>query len=158
MKKSNEIIPVFGSRARQPEALSVETLKSTGESFVSYGINVGDVVEFPDSKDDIVAVEQPVRAGSTAKQRLLQVVKNGKYTWLSLGVLNRTDVHREPTCAFCAEMNELPNDLARIEALYGKKITVRAMVEKEFQAFDRATGTRLEGQTTKRQTPVIEYV
>jgi hypothetical protein len=55
-------------------------------------------------------------------------------------------------------MNELPNDLARIEALYGKKITVKAMVEKEFQAFDRATGARLEGQTTKRQTPVIEYV
>lgn len=160
MKKSVEIVPVFGSRARKPENLSLETLKTTGETFVTYGIRQGDTIEFPDSAADVVAVEQPIRVNdeNSPKQRLLQVLKNGKYSWLSLGVLNRTDYNREPTCKFTAEMNELPNDFARIEALYGKKITCTQMVEKPFQKFDRQTGTRIEGQTEMRPTPVIEYV
>ena len=157
MKKSNEQIPVFGSRTRKPETLNVETLKTTGETFVSYGVQKGDVIEFPDSADDIIAVEQPVRADRPGKQRLLQVLKNGKYSWLSLGVLNRTDYNREPTCKFCAEMNELPNDLSRIEALFGKKIVCVGTVEKPFQKFDRQTGARIEGQSENRPTPVLEY-
>lgn len=159
MKKSVENIPVFQGRQRPATPLSVDTLRTTGESFVSYGIREGDVVEFPDNANEVIAVEQPIRSGNPdgPKQRLIQVMKNGKYTWLSLGVLNRTDVNREGTCPFCKEMNELPNDLARIEALYGKKIKCIGMVEKDFQAFDRQTGARLEGQTTKRPTPIIEY-
>ena len=158
MKKSNKIIPVFGSRSRKPEPMSVETLKTTGETFISYGVQNGDVINFPDTVDDINAVEQPVRVGSNAKQRLLEVEKNGKHTWLSLGVLNRTDYNREPTCEFCAQMVNRPNDYARIEALLGKTIKVTGMVEKEFQAFDRSTGTRIDGKSEKRPTPVFEYV
>ena len=160
MKKSTENVPVFGSRNRVPQPLNIETLKTTGENFVSYGINVGDVIEFPDNASEVVAVEQPIRANNPdgPKQRLIQVMRNGKYSWLSLGVLNRTDYNREPTCAFCAEMNELPNDYARIEALYGKKITVTTKVEKPFQKFDRQTGVRVDGQSENRPTPVIEYV
>jgi hypothetical protein len=160
MKKSTENIPVFNSRTRKPEPLSLETLKTTGETFVTYGINTGDVVEFPDNAAEVVAVEQPIRANNPdgPKQRLLQVLKNGKYSWLSLGVLNRTDYNREPTCPFCAEMNELPNDFARIEHLYGKKITCTGRVEKPFQKFDRQTGVRVDGQSEMRPTAVIEYV
>lgn len=160
MKKSTEQIAVFGSRTRQPQPLSIETLKTTGETFVSYGINQGEVIEFPDNATEVVAVEQPIRVNDerSPKQRLIQVLRNGKYSWLSLGVLNRTDYNREPTCAFCAEMNELPNDLARIEHLYGKKITCTGKVEKPFQKFDRQTGARIEGQSEMRPTAVIEYV
>lgn len=160
MKKSTEQVPVFGSRARAPQPLNIETLKTTGETFISYGINTGDVIEFPDNASEVVAVEQPIRANNPdgPKQRLIQVLRNGKYSWLSLGVLNRTDYNREPTCAFCAEMNELPNDLARIEALYGKKITCKTKVDKPFQKFDRQTGVRVDGQSENRPTPVIEYV
>lgn len=161
MKKSVETVPVFGSRARQPQNLSLEVLKTTGETFVTYGIRQGEVIEFPDTAADVVAVEQSIRAnddGKGPKQRLIQVLRNGKYSWLSLGVLNRTDYNREPTCKFCAEMNELPNDLARIEHLYGKKITCASVVEKPFQKFDRQTGVRIDGQTEMRPTPIIEYV
>lgn len=158
MKKSEIAIPVFGSRTREPKPLNVETLKTTGESFISYGLSNGDVVEFPDNADEVVAVEQPIRQGFTATQRLLQVKKNGKYTWLSLGVLNRTDYNREPTCPFCGEMVELPNDWARIEHLFGKTIKVTGMVDKPFQAFDRDSGKRIEGKSESRPTPVIEYV
>lgn len=160
MKKSTEQIPVFGSRARVPQPLSVETLKTTGETFISYGINQGETIEFPDNASEVVAVEQPIRANNPdgPKQRLIQVLRNGKYSWLSLGVLNRTDYNREPTCAFCAEMNELPNDYARIEHLYGKKITCTGKVDKPFQAFDRQTGTRIDGKSEMRPTAIIEYV
>lgn len=158
MKKSTENIPVFGSRNRQPNPINSDVLKTTGETFVSYGVQKGDVVEFPDNENEVVAVEQPIRPGSQSKQRLLQVVKNGKYTWLSLGVLNRTDYNREPTCDFCAEMVDLPNDWARIEHLFGKKIKVTDMVEKSFQKFDRQTGARIDGENEKRPTPVFEYV
>lgn len=162
MKKSNETIPVFGSRNRVPNPINADTLKTTGETFVSYGVQKGDVIEFPDNADEVVAVEQPIRPGQTGanvpKQRLLQVMKNGKYTWLSLGVLNRTDYNREPTCDFCKEMVDLPNDWARIEHLFGKKIKVTDMVQKPFQKFDRQTGTRIEGESENRSTPILEYV
>lgn len=157
MKKSTEQIAVFGSRTRVPSPITADTLKTTGETFVSYGVQKGDVIEFPDSADEVVAVEQPIRPHSESKQRLLQVMKNGKYTWLSLGVLNRTDYNREPTCDFCREMVELPNDWARIEHLFGKKIKVVDMTSRPFQKFDRQTGARIEGESENRPTPVIEY-
>lgn len=157
MKKST-IPQVFGSRTREPKPLSVDALHTTGETFISYGINVGDVIEFPDSPSDIEAREQPIRPGSTSMQRILLVERNGQPSWLSLGVLNRTDYNRQPTCAFCAEMVELPNDYARIEHLFGKKITCKSTVDKPFQKFDRQTGARIDGQFENRPTPVIEYV
>jgi hypothetical protein len=161
MKKS--IIPaVFGEHTRKATEMTKDALKTTGQPFASYGIQVGEHVNFPDTEDDIVVKEQPVRVGSTAMQRLLlvdRISKDGtrKPSWLSLGVLNRTDAHREPTCAFCAEMNNLDSDYARIIALLGKTITVNETVNKDFQAFDRQTGTRIEGKFDNRPTPVIVY-
>lgn len=154
----NNLPPVFGSRNRKPESIDMKTLETTGETFVSYGIQKGEVIEFPANESEVVAQEQPIRVGSNAKQRLLLVERNGKPSWLSLGVLNRTDYNREPTCEFTKEMNELPNDAARIQALYGKKITCTSTVEKPFQKFDRQTGVRVDGQSENRSTPIIEYV
>lgn len=161
MKKT--IIPaVFGEHTRKATEMTKDALKTTGQPFASYGINVGEVIDFPETEDDILVKEQPVRVGSTATQRLLlvnRIDKNGvaKPSWLSLGVLNRTDAHREPTCKFCEEMNNLDSDYARIIALLGKKITANETVGKDFQAFDRQTGTRIDGKLDNRQTPVIVY-
>lgn len=172
MKKSNEMLPVFGSRNRKPEQITMDVLRTTGETFVSYGIGKDQIVEFPDDANEVVAVEQPVRpvapgtpTNNVPKQRLLQVKKynnkddkEGHYTWLSLGVLNRTDFSGAATCDFCREMTELPNDWARIEHLFGKKITVTGMATKPFQKFDRQTGVRIDGESENRPTPIIEYV
>ncbi len=157
MKKTTNIPAIFGEHTRKANDLSIAQLKTTGQPFASYGIAVGETIEFPDTEDDVVAKEQPVRTGSTATQRLLLVNRNGKPSWLSLGILNRTDVNRKPTCKFCEEMNDLDSDYARILALLGKKITVKEMTNAEFQAFDRQTGTRIEGKTESRPTPVIVY-
>ena len=160
MKKSNETLQIFGSRNRVPAPINKNILQTTGETFISYGVSKGDVIEFPANENEVVAYEQPIRPNNPdgPKQRLLQVKKNDKYTWLSLGVLNRTDYNREPTCDFCKEMVDLPNDWARIEHLFGKKITVKDMVQKPFQKFDRQTGTRIDGESELRPTPVLEYV
>lgn len=162
MKKT--VIPaVFGEHTRPAKEMTKEALKTTGQPFVSSGIAVDESVNFPDTEDDIVVKEQPVAVGRTATQRLLLVDRidkagNHKPGWLSLGVLNRTDYHREPTCDFCAEMNKIDNDWDRIIALLGKTITCKKMVNKDFQRFDRQTGTRIDGAYDPRPTPVIEYV
>lgn len=161
MKKS-KVPVVFGEHTRPTKPLNADSLKTTGQPFANYGITVGETIEFPDTWDDVDAREQPIREGSTNMQRILlvdRIDKNGnrKASWLSLGILNRTDYNREPTCAFCAEMNELESDHARIEKLLGKRITCKSMIKKEFQAFDRQTGLRLVGQTDTRETPVITY-
>lgn len=160
MKKFENVPVVFGEHTRPTKSLSAEQLKTTGQPFASYGIAKGEVIEFPDSAADVIAREQPVRAGNPdgPAQRLIAVLRNGKPSWLSLGILNRTDYNRQPTCDFCAEMNDKANDWDRIESLFGKKITCTGVVEKPFQKFDRATGTRIEGQSELRPTPVIDYV
>ena len=161
MKKS-KIPALFGEHTRPGKEMTKEQLMTTGQPFVSSGIAVDETVEFPDTEDDIVVKEQPVAVGRTAVQRLLlvdRINKDGvrKAGWLSLGILNRTDFHREPTCEFCKEMNKLDSDWDRIIALLGKKITVKETVAKDFQKFDRQTGARLDGQYESRPTPVIVY-
>lgn len=162
MKKS-KIPAIFGEHTRPATELKKEQLKTTGMPFATSGISVDESINFPDTEDDVVVKEQPIAVGRTATQRLLlvdRIDKNGvrKPGWLSLGVLNRTDYNRKPTCDFCEKMNELDSDWDRIIALLGKTITCKQMVKKDFQKFDRDTGTRLDGQTVTRETPVIEYV
>lgn len=162
MKKST-IPALFGEHTRPGKEMSKEELKTTGQPFASSGIAVDEKIEFPDTENDIVVKEQPVAVGRNAVQRLLlvdRINKDGvrKTGWVSLGILNRTDYHRNPTCDFCEQMNKLDSDWDRIIALLGKTITCKETVSKDFQKFDRATGTRLEGQYESRPTPVITYV
>ena len=161
MKKST-IPALFGEHTRPGKEMTKEDLKTTGQPFVSSGIAVDESINFPDTENDIVVKEQPVAVGRTATQRLLlvdRIDKNGnrKPGWLSLGVLNRTDYYRKPTCEFCEQMNNLDSDWDRIIALLGKTITCKKTVNKDFQRFDRQTGLRVDGQFDSRPTPVIEY-
>lgn len=162
MKKTDKIPVVFGENARPSQQLSKEELHTTGTPFANYSISEGEVIDFPETEEDIVTRKQPVYAGGTAMQRLLMVDRIGKdgkarRSWLSLGVLNRLDAKNNPTCDFCAEMNQYECDWDRIIALLGKKITCKSSVTRPFQKFDPDTRQRLAGQTEDRPTPVIEY-
>lgn len=159
MKKipADQLPKAFGERTRPVSGMSLEALKTTGQSFVSYGISKDETIEFPDNKDEIQVFEQKINPNRDATQRLLVVMRNGKPSYLSLGVLNRTDAQRVPTCDFCAEMAKYDNDYERVIALCGKKITCHETKNALFQKFDRATGNRIEGETVSRPTPVIEY-
>jgi len=158
MKKVNNLPTISGANTRKPEEVkNLEALKTSGIAFATYGMREGDVVEFPDSLNDVQAFQQPVRAGSTAQQTLIVVKKNDKVTYLSMGTLRKQDVNREYTCDFTREMGEMNNDYDRINALVGKRIKATGSKKIQAQAFDRLTGERIEGQTVDQTVPVIEW-
>ena len=159
MKKIKNFPTVSGANNRPVNKVNnLENLKLSGIAFATYGMREGDVIEFPDTIDDVDVFEQPVRVGSTAVQNLLGVMRNGKADYLSLGTLRKQDVNREYTCDFTKEMGALNNDYDRIIALLGKTIKATGSKVIKAQAFDRLTGQRLEGQTVDQTVPIIEYV
>ena len=146
------------ANVRPVRRVSPDEIKTTGVVFNTFGMRVGDVIEFPQYDEKLVVVEQPVRKGSTAMQYLVGVMRNGKPDYLSLGTLTRTDIDRKPTCAFTQQMSEMNNNEERLQFLAGKKITCKETKTIKTQAFDRATGERLEGQTRDVNTPIITFV
>ena len=159
MKKidSNKLPAISGANQRPLRAVSSDALKTSGVPFATYGVRQGDVIEFPDSWDDVQTFEQEVRKNSGIFQNVIVVLRNNKPDYLSLGSLRKQDVNREYTCDFTKQMGEMNSDYDRIDALLGKKITAKSMKTINVQAFDRLTGERLEGQTRTQSVPVIEY-
>lgn len=159
MKKidSNKLPAMSGENQRPKRSVNVEALKTSGVPFATYGIRQGDVIEFPDTMEDVQSFEQEVRKNSGIFQPVIAVLRNGKPDYLSLGTLRKQDVNREYTCPFTKKMGEMNSDYERLEALVGKKITAKEMKTINVQAFDRLTGERLEGQTRSQSVPVIEY-
>jgi hypothetical protein len=157
MKKISNYPSISGSATRKPVAVNAEALKTSGIPFASYGIALNETIEFPDSWDDSVLYQQPVRPGSNAMQTLVGVLRNGKPSYISMGTLRRLDAHNEPTCPFTAEMAKMDNDYERLEALFGKKIKCTGSTKIDIQDFDRLTGTRLD-TTHEGPAPIIEYV
>lgn len=158
MKKIKNFPTVSGANTRPVNKVdNLENLKLSGIAFATYGMREGDVIEFPDTMDDVDVFEQPVRVNSNIVQNLLGVLRNGKADYISLGTLRKQDVNREYTCDFTKEMGALNNDYERIQSLLGKKIKATGSKTIKVQAFDRLTGQRLEGQTTDQVVPIIEY-
>ena len=159
MKKINALPTISGAATRIPVAVTnFEDLKTSGVPFATYSVRKGDVIEFPDSWDDVQVFNQPVRANGTVNQALLVVLRNGNPDYLSIGSLRKQDVDRNYTSPFTEEMGKLNNDYDRINTLLGKKIKGVDSKTIKTQAFDRITGERLEGQTRDQVVPIIEYV
>lgn len=150
-------LPSLPQADRRPVVrVAKDQIKNTGVSFNTFGIQVGDVIEFP-AYDDIIVVAQPVRPNSEIMQYLAGVIKNGKPNYLALGALTRQDVNREYTCEFTKQMGELGDNEKRLMFLQGKKITAKETKDIKVQAFDNLTGVRLEGQTRDTKAPIITY-
>lgn len=159
MKKidANKLPSISGANQRPLRAVKHEALKTSGVPFATYGVRQNDVIEFPDTWDDVDTFEQEVRKNSGIFQALIAILRNGKPDYLSLGTLRKQDVDRNYTCDFTKKMGEMNSDYDRIESLLGKKITAKEMKSIKVQAFDRLTGERLEGETRDQNVPVIEY-
>lgn len=157
MKKVNEL-PVLSGEAQRPKTeVSLNDLKGYGNQLGGYTARVGDVINFPDTKDDVQAFIQPVRPGSTAVQRVIVVNRNGKPDYFSLGVLTRRDIHGEPAKnGFAKEMAQYDSDASRVEALCGKTIKCTAVEKIETYVFDNGVINREKTQQTN--VPVFEYV
>lgn len=163
MKKvlANKLPSISGAATRKPVAVTnLEDLKVSGVPFATYSVRKGDVIEFPDTMEDVQVFNQPVRrnADNGPVQSLLVVMRNGKTDYLSIGSLRKQDINNEYTCEFTKAMGEKNNDFERLEALCGKKITAKDTKTIKVQAFDRFTGERIEGQTRDQVVPIIEYV
>lgn len=157
LKINFEDLPSLPQADRRPVTrVAKDQIKNTGVSFNTFGIQVGDVIEFP-AYEDMVVVAQPVREGSQIMQYLVGVIKNGKPNYLALGSLTRRDVNREYTCDFTKQMGELGDNEKRLMFLQGKKITAKESKDIKVQAFDYLTGVRLEGQTRDIKAPIITY-
>ena len=157
LKINFEDLPSLPQADRRPVTrVAKDQIKNTGVSFNTFGIQVGDVIEFP-AYEDMVVVAQPVREGSQIMQYLVGVIKNGKPNYLALGSLTRRDVNREYTCDFTKQMGELGDNEKRLMFLQGKKITAKETKDIKVQAFDNLTGVRLEGQTRDAKAPIITY-
>ena len=158
MKKIKNLPTISGANTRVPVAVgNLEALKTSGIAFATYGLQKGDVVEFPDFLEDAQVFQQPVRNGSTAVQTLVAVMKNNKPSYLSMGTLRKQDINREYTCDFTRELGEMNNDYDRLTYLVGKRIKAVDDKKIEAQAFDRLTGERLEGKTVTQTVPIIEW-
>ena len=149
-------LPNLPQADRRPvNRVSKDEIKNTGVAFNTFGIQVGDTIEFP-SYDDVIVVSQPIRPNSEILQYLVGVLKNGKPNYLALGSLTRSDVNRQPSCEFTDQMAAMNNNEERLQSLAGKKITAKESKTIKVQKFD-TSGVRLEGQTREQNVPIITF-
>ena len=133
----------------------IEALKGKGVGLVTYGLNVGDVFEFPDTVDDIKTVTRQVRANSDAVEVLILGLKNGKPAYLSASNLRRYDHKMVPVHPVAEALRTCEDDAVRIEACLGKKITAKEEVTFQEAIFEN--GTRTDG-TRPRTVAKLVFV
>lgn len=150
----NDLPSLPGADRRPVNVVDRSKFKDTGVTFTTFGINKGDVIEFP-AYEDVIMVEQPIREGSNRMQYLASVLRNGKLSYIAMGSLARQDVNREYTCEFTKLMGELGDNDRRLQYLAGKKITCNDTKTIKIQAFDRTTGEPLDGKTREVNAPII---
>lgn len=97
-----------------------KTLKETGAAVVSNGIQLNDVVEFPDNANDILVQVQEFNGRKSA---LVGVKRNGNPSWLRLASLTRRDKDRKLVCPTSEELSKMSNDAERVTFLLGKTIS-----------------------------------
>lgn len=150
--KLNQLIaaerPVIAVRGNLvPAKISFDKLEGVGEPRNGYGMNVGDVIDFPETVEDIELMEIPIRENGP-KQYVVLVVKNGKQAWFGLSNLRRMDHEMNPVHPVAQTLREaiqkqaLPNDdKTRLELVLGKKITATEPVTYKEAIFEDGTRT-----------------
>ena len=133
----------------------IEALKGKGVGLVTYGLNVGDVFEFPDTVGDIKTVTRQVRPNSDAVEVLILGLKNGKPAYLSASNLRRYDHKMVPVHPVAEALRTCEDDAVRIEACLGKKITAKEEVTFQEAIFEN--GTRTDG-TRPRTVAKLVFV
>lgn len=156
--KFTDMPKIFGADTRKVEECSAADLQNAGQVFTSYGINVGETVEIPSNRNEIVVVRQPNRQvtanGERTFQYFMSINKNGKATWLSLGSLVRRDANQEPVDEVSKAMLEYDNIESRIQACLGKKITCKGRENRIQPEFVNRVRT---GNTVEKPTNIYAW-
>ena len=144
-----EDFPVIPVRSGMTcEEVELTALQNTGVGLISYGCKVGDVIEFPDNKENVRIMARQVRPNNDAREMLIAVYKNGNPAWFSVANLRRWDVEMKGVHQVAKDLRDCENDMIRIESCLGKKITAKDEVT--FQQAVFKDGMRQEGETESR--------
>lgn len=146
--KANQIsvneLPAINVRADigTVQRIEFKDLAGRGMRGYAYGINVGDVVEMPDTEADCILNEIPIRKNGP-KQVVVAVLKNGKAAWLGISGLARRDAENKPVHPVAEHImtqkssQDLTDDIQSTLALcLGKTITATETVTYQTPVFD----------------------
>lgn len=144
-KEDLPIIPVRNGLV--PKEIGPKELESKGLGIVSYGVNVDDVIEFPDTMADATFMSRPVRENGP-EEVLVSVNRNGKPGWFSIGGLRRMDYSGKYVGPVCEELGKCGNDRERVERMCGKKVTAKERTDIQVYKFENGMRTNdLETRT-----------
>lgn len=156
--KPEEIPAIRVAAGQTVEDVKLTDLESVGTGY-AYGISVGDVVEFPETENDVVLKKVPV--SGSAYQYLVLVKKNDKPAWFGVSNLRRQDNERNyvhPVAQDIADQiteKALPtNDETRLRLMLGKKITAEEAVKYNEAVFVDGVST---GETRERSVAKVIY-
>lgn len=155
--KASEVkkIPVIPSTKERPVVeATFEQLAEQGQQRVSYGVAPGDVIEFPDSKEECKIMSRKVSEKGT--EFLLLVLKNGKPAWFSIGNLNRRNHDMSCVHEVSEALKNCQDNSDRVFQMCGKKVKgASELVKMTRYKFDN--GQRLDEIETVDVT-ALEFV
>lgn len=120
---------------------NMDALKGKGLGLVTYGLNVGEIFEFPDSVKDVKIIERQVRPNSSSVETLILGLKNGKPAYLSVANLRRRDHKARPVHPVAEALNTAEDDYVRVEMCLGRKIRATEEVTFDEAVFDNGVRT-----------------
>lgn len=120
---------------------NMDALKGKGLGLVTYGLNVGEIFEFPDSVKDVKIIERQVRPNSSSVETLILGLKNGKPAYLSVANLRRRDHKARPVHPVAEALNTAEDDYVRVEMCLGRKIRANEEVTFDEAVFDNGVRT-----------------
>jgi hypothetical protein len=137
--KDFPVIPQIGGR--KVEDAQMSELADKGATLVTYGVNDGDTIIFPNTKEQIVIKKRQIRPGSDSFEYLLQVIRNGKGSWLSVGCLGRRDNKFAPIHEVAKSLTDCANDEERVYAMVNKTIVGKGKVTYTRNKFENGMRT-----------------
>ena len=144
-----------GQNAGRPVAkITSDKLAEVGVNGSAFAIHKDDVIKFPEGEP--LVVSQPISADANAnKAYYVGVERNGKNSWLGIGILTRRDVNGTPIGAFQEEMCQKASFKDIYDTLAGKSIKGGELKTHSFAVFENGVRT---DKTRERSYPEISYV
>lgn len=141
---------------------NLDTLEKYGVNNFGASLLVGDTVEFyPEYTPAMIKLVE-ITAGSDTRDIRIAVEKNGEPAWVSLGFFNRRDADGKPVHAVAEKLHLMRNNLERLKALAGTKITSEEA--KEYKRTKFVDGQPVVNPETKKNeydmklTPDLKFV
>ncbi len=125
--------------------MASKLLKARARASSSYGLNVGNVFEFPDTVDQVQTITRQIHPNSSVTEVLILGMKNGKPAWFSVGNLRRRDHKIVPVHPVAEALKDAEDDAVRVEMCLDKKTSADEEVTYSEAIFKDGVRTRHPG-------------